>query len=84
MSSKRSKYRFGLREGPLFITIFLFICVNLIFTFSSCKTGHGCKATEQYQVKTDKHGTLSMKRGKTRLFDKKTEKIRKARKSRKS
>lgn len=80
MSSKRSKYRFGEEVQSFIISTFLFICIILTTTISSCKTGHGCKATEQYKVKTDKQGNLSMKRGKTRLFDKKTEKRRKSRK----
>jgi len=41
---------------------------------SSCKTGYGCEATEQYKAKTNKKGQLSKKKGKSNLFGKKTRK----------
>ena len=73
MSSKLTPTRIKATEGLRFIafTVSLFyfgICLN------SCKTGYGCKTNESYQVKTDKHGNLSMKRGKTKLFDEKRSK----------
>lgn len=47
-------------------------------SFSGCKTGYGCKANEAYKIKTDKNGDLSMKRGKTKLFDDKKSKKRRS------
>ena len=49
-----------------------FVLSSLILSTQSCRTGYGCKTSEQYQVKTDKRGNLSSKKGKTALFDKKT------------
>jgi len=43
-------------------------------TFSSCKAGYGCPVSQKYQVKTNKKGELSTKRGKSRLMSKKRKK----------
>lgn len=81
MSLKRGKYRFANHKTSLFICVLLLFSVGMISTLSSCRTAYGCKVTEKYQVKTDKDGNLSMKRGKTKLFDNKTRSSRKKRKS---
>jgi hypothetical protein len=56
--------------------IFLFILLFglLIGLNSSCKTAEGCQMEDKYQVKTDKDGNLSKKRGKSNLWSKKQRK----------
>lgn len=81
MSLKRVKYRFAKRKNSLLICVFMSFSMIIMSTLSSCRTAYGCKVTEKYQVKTDKAGNLSMKRGKTKLFEKDTKSSRKKRKS---
>jgi hypothetical protein len=54
----------------------LIFIVSVAFAsqFQACKTAEGCALEEKYQVKTDKDGNLSSKRGKSGLFSKKTRK----------
>jgi len=55
------------------LLIFIF---SLAFAcqFQACKSGEGCALEEKYQVKTDKDGNLSSKRGKSGLWSKKQKK----------
>ncbi len=55
---KRYLLLFGLGLGMMTVT-------------QSCKTGEGCDQSK-YSAKTDKNGNLSMKRGKSSLFGKKS------------
>lgn len=54
--------------------IFLFAALMCLGPLSSCKTGYGCEATEQYNASTNKKGELSKKKGKSNLFSKKKRK----------
>lgn len=55
-----------------FLLLALFLGFAMLET--SCKTGEGCDNQEQYQVKTDKDGNLTSKRGSSNLFSKKQRK----------
>ena len=59
------------------LTFFLlcFCLFGLLSTgVSSCKTAEGCQMEDKYQVKTDKNGNLSTKKGKSNLFSPKDRK----------
>jgi hypothetical protein len=54
--------------------IYILMAAILCFSFftagiSSCKTKEGCGYEEKMAPKTDKHGRLSTKKGKSRLFE---------------
>jgi len=49
------------------------LALGLLVAIPGCKTGEGCDQSK-YSAKMDKDGNLSMKRGKSSLFSKKTKK----------
>jgi hypothetical protein len=55
-------------------SIFLYLLFSLSTLSTGCKTGEGCQMEEKYQVKTDKNGNLSKKKGKSSLWSKKQRK----------
>ncbi len=75
MSFKLTQRRLLVDKGLTVPALIVFLILAGI-SLNSCKTGYGCKTTEAYKIKTDKNGELSMKRGKTKLFDDKKSKRR--------
>ena len=57
-----------------FKMLIFIVSVAFASQFQACKTAEGCALEEKYQVKTDRDGNLSSKRGKSGLFSKKTKK----------
>lgn len=57
-----------------FKTLIFIVSVAFAAQFQACKTAEGCALEEKYQVKTDKDGNISTKRGKSGLFSKKQRK----------
>ncbi len=58
----------------LVFVLCLLFAFSLIGSVSSCSPKVGCELNEAQGPKTDKRGNLSMKRGRSNLFDKKTRK----------
>jgi hypothetical protein len=54
----------------IYILVSAFFFTAMVTSVSSCKTGYGCEAEEAYEKSKDQK--LSTKRGKSRLFKKKT------------
>jgi hypothetical protein len=53
----------------IYLIIFIILGAGASTSISSCKTGYGCPAEEQYKENQSK--ALSKKRGKSRLFKEK-------------
>lgn len=60
-----------MKKKYILLVLAAVICIAPI---SSCKTGYGCEATENYKAQTNRKGELSRKKGKTNLFSKKKRK----------
>jgi len=56
------------------ILAFFILFLGISGHFGACKTAEGCQLEEKYQVKTDKNGNLSKKKGKSGLWSKKQQK----------